>query len=101
MLVLLVNVNHFLNFVIAAHEDTRSIMDMLGNNSKHTFHTAIDRLTSSFSIMSAHEMVVNRDVGQRRTVLEDHSHRRAFVQNPQLSLWTLLVRWIREYSSVQ
>lgn len=47
MTVLLMNVNHFLYFVVAAHEDTRSIMDMLGNNSKHTFHTAIDRLTSS------------------------------------------------------
>lgn len=48
MNVLLMNVNHFLYFVVAAHEDTRSIMDMLGNNSKHTFHAAIDRLTSSY-----------------------------------------------------
>lgn len=44
---LLMHVDHFLYFVVAAHEDTRSIMDMLGNNSKHTFHTAVDCLTSS------------------------------------------------------
>ena len=47
MLVLLVHINHFLYFVIASHEDTRSIMDVLGNNSKHPFHTAIYRLASS------------------------------------------------------
>ena len=44
---LLMHVNHLLYFVIAAHEDARSIMNMLGNNTKHTLHTAIDRLTSS------------------------------------------------------
>lgn len=101
MTMLLMNVNHFLYFVVAAHEDTRSIMDMLRNNSKHTFHPAIDRLTSSCFITSAHEIVVSRVGGPRRTILEDHSHRRALIQNPQLSLWALLVRWIREYPSVQ
>lgn len=48
MTMFLMHVNHFLYFIVAAHEDTRSIMDMLRNDSKHTFHTAVDRLTSSF-----------------------------------------------------
>ena len=49
MTMLLIHVNDLLNFVVATHEDTRSIMDMLGDNSKHTFHAAVDRLASSCS----------------------------------------------------
>ena len=47
MTMLLIHVNDLLNFVVATHEDTRSIMDIFGNNSKHTFHAAVDRLASS------------------------------------------------------
>lgn len=48
MAMFLMHVNHFLYFIVTAHKDTRSIMDVLRDNSKHTFHTAIDRLTSGY-----------------------------------------------------
>ena len=51
--VFLVYLNDSLHFVIAAHEDPRSIMDMLGNDSKHALHPAVDCLSSSCNNISA------------------------------------------------
>lgn len=43
---LLVDINHFLHFVIAAHEDARPIVDMLGHHRQHSLHPAVDGLAT-------------------------------------------------------
>lgn len=44
--VLLVEGLHFLNLVIAAHEDTRPVVDVLGHNLEHPLHLAVHCLTT-------------------------------------------------------
>lgn len=43
---LLVYINDLLHLIIAAHEDTRTIVDMLRYHSQHTLHAAVDSLTA-------------------------------------------------------
>lgn len=43
----LVHVNDLLHLIIAAQEDTGTIMDMFRHNKQHAIHFTIDGLTSS------------------------------------------------------
>lgn len=45
---LLVDVNHLLDFIIAAQEDTAAIVNMLRYYGEHPAHLAIDCLASSY-----------------------------------------------------
>ena len=45
--VLFVNVNDLLDFVVAAHEDTRAIVNGLGYHLDHAIHLAVDCLSAS------------------------------------------------------
>ena len=47
LLVLSVNVNDLLHFLVTAEEDTRSVVDVLGHNGEHTLHLAVNSLTTS------------------------------------------------------
>lgn len=107
---LLVDRNDLLHLVIAAHEDARSIVDMLGHHRQHPFHPAIDRLPASWSRMSADgrggskwaPLATPRPDGERSlTILEDHRHGRTLVQDPQFAFRTFLVRRIGKDASVQ
>lgn len=40
-------VNNLLHLIVAAHEDTRSIVDTLGNNSQHALHATVHCLATS------------------------------------------------------
>lgn len=53
---LFVNINHFLHFVIATHEDSRPIVNVLGNDGDHAFHVAVDGLAASCGNTSAWKM---------------------------------------------
>lgn len=37
-----------LNLLPASHEDTGSVVDVLGHNLEHTLHVVIDSLTTSY-----------------------------------------------------
>ena len=43
----LVDIDDFLYLIIAAHKDPRAIVNVLGDNSNHTLHATVDRLTTS------------------------------------------------------
>lgn len=45
--VLLVDVNHLLDFVMAAHEDTGSVVDVLRDDVEHALHVAVNGKTAS------------------------------------------------------
>lgn len=45
--VLFMYIDHLLYFVIAAHEDTRSIVDVFRYDCEHAFHSAVDCLSAS------------------------------------------------------
>lgn len=47
VLVLLVDIDDLLYFVITTHEDSRAIMNMFRDHGEHTFHTTVDRLAAS------------------------------------------------------
>jgi hypothetical protein len=40
------DINHFLHFVVATHENTRSVVDVLWYNFHHPLHFAVDSLTA-------------------------------------------------------
>lgn len=44
---LLVDVNDFLDLIMASEEDSGSVVDMLRDNLKHTIHLAIHCLSTS------------------------------------------------------
>lgn len=43
----IVYINNLLHLIVAAHEDTRSIVDTLGNNSQHALHATVHCLAAS------------------------------------------------------
>lgn len=45
---LLVYINNLLHLIVAAHENTRSIVDTLGNNSQHALHATVHCLAASW-----------------------------------------------------
>ncbi len=53
MAVFFVDINHFLHFIITAHEDSGPIVNMLWNNRNHAFHAAVDGLATSCGNTSA------------------------------------------------
>ena len=55
-MVFLVNINDFLYLVVAAHENPRPVMNMLGDDCKHTLHTTVDRLSASWGVSRQHKM---------------------------------------------
>lgn len=40
------HINHLLNLIVTAQKNARSVMDVLWNDTKHTFHAAVDGLTA-------------------------------------------------------
>jgi hypothetical protein len=52
LLVLLVYVYDLLDLVVATQEYSRPIVNVLGNNLKHSLHVAVNRLTTSCYIVS-------------------------------------------------
>ena len=77
--VLFVHVDNLLHLVVATHEDTGSVVDMLRHDCQHTLHAAVDRLATGCSTISV-TMSRTHDVKLgKRTVLEDHSHWRTFI----------------------
>lgn len=46
--ILCVDINNLLHLVVASHEDTRPIMNILGHNLHHALHPAVDRLSASY-----------------------------------------------------
>lgn len=47
-----VNINHFLDLIVTAEEDTRSVVDVLGHDCQHPLHLAIDGLTTSCDLLA-------------------------------------------------
>lgn len=41
-------INNFLYLIVATHEDTRSVVDTLGNNIQDALHAAVDCLAASW-----------------------------------------------------
>jgi hypothetical protein len=50
--VLFVDIDDLLDFVVTAQEDTRSVVDVLWDNFKHSLHLAVDRLPASWRAIS-------------------------------------------------
>lgn len=48
----LVGINNLLHFVQAAHEDSRSVMNVLRLDLEHALHLAVDRVPASCSVVS-------------------------------------------------
>ncbi len=48
--VLLVDIDDLLHLIIAAHEDSAAIVDMLGYDLDHALHLAVHRLAASYPI---------------------------------------------------
>ena len=46
-LILLVNINDLLHLLVAAQEDARSVVDVLGHDLDHAIHVAVDGLSAS------------------------------------------------------
>ena len=47
-LVLLMGVDDLLYFLLRTHENTRSVVDVLGHDFKHAFHLAVDSQSASY-----------------------------------------------------
>jgi len=75
MTVFFVDINHFLHFVIAAHEDSRSVVNMLWNNSNHAFHVTIDGLATSYGNTLAFFMLGEDPFAGMRPKKAHHSQR--------------------------
>lgn len=52
LVVLCVDIDDLLYFVVTAKEDTRSVVDGLGYNLEHTLHLAVDGLAASYHRIS-------------------------------------------------
>lgn len=97
-----VHFNDLLHFVIATHEDTGSIMDVLRNYAKHTIHMAVDCLPASCNGVSVRLDSRFRELkSDLLTILENHGHWRALIQDTQLAFWTLHVCRISEDATIE
>ena len=43
---LLVDINDLLDLIVATHEDTAAVVDVLGGDGHHAVHVAVDGLTT-------------------------------------------------------
>ena len=84
-------------------------MDVLGHNLHHALHLAVKCLAASCrkklapSSLNSPPPIFALNIERKKglTILKHHSHGSTLVQNAQLALGTLLVRRVRENTTVQ